>query len=137
MARQTSRTKKPTLKTISDLTGFAISTVSLSLRGSILLKDATKQTILEAARRVGYVPDTAGVRLRMGRLGAVVLVLDTSRSSEEQVSHLLEGIGAAAAVAGYRVMVLDEQAFEDPMAQLRQLALDGLADGIESWLGES
>ena len=46
-----STAKRATLKTISELTGLSLSTVSLSLRGGASLKEETRRKVAEAAAR--------------------------------------------------------------------------------------
>ncbi|RYG95011.1 MAG: LacI family transcriptional regulator, partial [Alphaproteobacteria bacterium] len=71
-----STAKRATLKTISEITGLSLSTVSLSLRGGASLKEETRRKVAEAAALVGYIPDRAGVRLRTGKTNVIALVLD-------------------------------------------------------------
>ena len=56
--------QRVTLRTIAEMTGLSLSTVSLSLRGGTTLKQETRDKVAEAAKALGYVPDRAGVRLR-------------------------------------------------------------------------
>ena len=68
--------ERPTLRTIAEATGLSLSTVSLALRDGDRLKADTRHRVIEAARRLGYVPDLAGVRLRTGRSNTIGLILD-------------------------------------------------------------
>ncbi|UXN74906.1 LacI family DNA-binding transcriptional regulator [Devosia sp. A8/3-2] len=52
--------QRVTLKTLAELTGLSLSTVSLSLRGGTTLKQETRQRVMDAAQSLGYVPDRAG-----------------------------------------------------------------------------
>ena len=51
--------RRPTLRTISEMTGFAVATVSRALADDPQIAASTRATVAEAARQVGYVPDRA------------------------------------------------------------------------------
>ncbi len=123
-------TRRPTLKTIAEETGLSLSTVSLSLRGGAKLKEATRKKVLEAADRLGYVPDRAGVRLRTGRTNVLCLVLDGSAKSIEFTRHLIEGIGCGIQGTRYHLNVTPE--FESPgsTSTLDHILRNQLADGV-------
>ena len=61
---------KPTLKTIAQISGLAVATVSRALSDAPDIKDETKATVRRIAREIGYVPNRAGVRLRSIALSA-------------------------------------------------------------------
>lgn len=100
--------KRATLKTIAQLTGLSLSTVSLSLRGGTTLKEETRRRVAEAAASVGYVPDRAGVRLRTGKTNVVALVLDGADDSIDFARYLIQGIGHAIAGTRYHLVVTPE-----------------------------
>lgn len=65
-----------TLKDIADAVGISITTVSKVLGGKeIRVSDAKRQEILEAARRLKYVPTIAGVNLRKGCTDTVAVIM--------------------------------------------------------------
>ena len=68
--------KKPTLRTISEISGLAVPTVSRALNDAPDIGRETKQRVREIAREIGYVPNRAGVRLRTGKTNVISLVLD-------------------------------------------------------------
>ena len=74
---------RPTLRTIAEMTGLSLSTVSLSLRGGASLKQETRDKVAEAARKVGYVPDRAKHRVE-SLFGATLAVL--RRAEEHGIS---------------------------------------------------
>ena len=122
--------RRATLKTIADETGLSLSTVSLSLRGGANLKEATRKKVLEAADRLGYVPDRAGVRLRTGRTNVLCLVLDGSANAIEFTRYLIEGIGTGIKGSPYHLNVTPE--FEAPGSTrtIDHILKNNLADGI-------
>src|SRR3546814_18801656 len=82
-----------TLRTIAEVTGLSLSTVSLSLRGGTTLKQETRDKVAEAAKKLGYIPDRAGVRLRTGKTNVIALVLDGAEDPTDFARHMSKGIG--------------------------------------------
>lgn len=122
--------KRATLKTISELTGLSLSTVSLSLRGGASLKEETRQKVAEAAAQVGYVPDRAGVRLRTGKTNVIALVLDGAEDSIDFVHHMVQGIGNAIKGTRYHMNVSPEFDRTHSVDTVRYILQNRTADGI-------
>ncbi|MBC6408609.1 MAG: LacI family DNA-binding transcriptional regulator, partial [Rhodobacteraceae bacterium] len=70
---------KPTLRTVAQSTGFAVTTVSRALANDPLIAKTTREKIFRAADELVYVPDRAAQRLRTGRTNVIALVLDPHR----------------------------------------------------------
>jgi LacI family transcriptional regulator len=121
--------KRPTLRTISELTGLSPSTVSLSLRGGTAIKEETRRRVAEAAAQVGYVPDRAGVRLRTGKTNVIALVLDGGDDSIDFARHLIAGIGDAIRPTRYHLTVTPE--FDrNSVESIRYILDNRTADGV-------
>jgi LacI family transcriptional regulator len=138
MSKNTSTTSGPigrspqraTLKTISQLTGLSLSTVSLSLRGGTTLKEETRRRVAEAAASVGYVPDRAGVRLRTGKTNVVALVLDGADDSINFASYLIQGIGDTIRDTRYHLVVTPEFDRTKSVDTVRYILDNRTADGV-------
>ena len=100
--------QRVTLRTIAEVTGLSLSTVSLSLRGGTTLKQETRDKVAEAARALGYVPDRAGVRLRTGKTNVIALVLDSAEDSIDFARQMIQGIGSAIRGSRYHLTVMPE-----------------------------
>lgn len=122
--------KRATLKTISELTGLSLSTVSLSLRGGEALKEETRRKVAEAAKLVGYVPDRAGVRLRTGKTNVIALVLDGADESIDFARHLIQGIGQAMKGTRYHLTVTPEFERTASVESIRYILDNRTADGV-------
>lgn len=122
--------KRATLKTISELTGLSLSTVSLSLRGGTSLKEETRQKVAEAAALVGYVPDRAGVRLRTGKTNVIALVLDGSDEAIDFARHMIRGIGDAIGGTRYHLTVMPEFDRSRSVETVRYILENRTADGV-------
>ena len=122
--------QRVTLRTIAEVTGLSLSTVSLSLRGGTTLKQETRDKVNEAARALGYVPDRAGVRLRTGKTNVVALVLDGSEDSIDFARQMIQGIGSAIRGSSYHLTVMPE--FERMLSSdtVRYILQNRTADGV-------
>ena len=89
-----------TLKSVAELAGVSIKTVSRALTGEGYVAQATRVRVERAARHVGYVPSRAARAMRTGRTGLVGLVahgLTTSPFAAELTRGIEEGIEAEGA----------------------------------------
>ena len=59
-------TARPTIKTLSKLTGFSIATISKALHDSPVVTEETKLAIRKAAATIGYEASLRGKSLRTG-----------------------------------------------------------------------
>ena len=121
--------KRPTLKTIADMTGLSLSTVSLSLRDGNNLKQATRDRVAQAAQEIGYTPNRAGVRLRTGRTNVLALVLTNDQKTLDFTRLLIQGIGAHIGDTAYHLSVIPEFEYSDPEAAVRYILDNHSADG--------
>lgn len=122
--------KPPTLKTIAELTGLSLSTVSLSLRDGSRLKQATRDKIARAAEEVGYVPNRAGVRLRTGQTNVLTLVLSPAKNTIDYTRQLIEGIGLHLSGTKYHLNVIPDLPNASPAESVRYVLQNRSADGV-------
>ena len=122
--------QRVTLRTIAEMTGLSLSTVSLSLRGGTTLKQETRDKVAEAAKTLGYVPDRAGVRLRTGKTNVIALVLDGAEDSIDFARQMIQGIGQAIKGTRYHLTVIPE--FERTLSAdtIRYILDNRTADGV-------
>lgn len=64
-----------TLKDIARETGFSVNTVSHAINDREDISRATKDIILSAVERLGYIPNSTAVSMRSGRSGTVALIM--------------------------------------------------------------
>ncbi|WP_108460389.1 LacI family transcriptional regulator [Devosia naphthalenivorans] len=122
--------QRVTLRTIAEVTGLSLSTVSLSLRGGTTLKQETRDKVAEAAKSLGYIPDRAGVRLRTGKTNVIALVLDGAEDSIDFARQMIQGIGHAIKGTRYHLTVIPE--FERHLSAdtIRYVLDNRTADGV-------
>ena len=122
--------QRVTLRTIADITGLSLSTVSLSLRGGTTLKQETRDKVNEAAKALGYIPDRAGVRLRTGKTKVIALVLEGAEDSIDFVRQMIQGIGQAIKGTRYHLTVIPEFERQLSADTIRYVLDNRTADGV-------
>jgi LacI family transcriptional regulator len=121
---------RPTLKTIAQETGLAIATVSRALKDASDIGEATKERVRAAAKRLGYRPNRAGVRLRTGKTNVIALVLSTEADVMNHTSRLISSLAQGLRGTSYHLVMMPFFPDEDPMTPIRYLVETGSADGV-------
>ena len=124
------RGQRPTLKTISRLTGLAVATVSRALHDAPDIGEATKRRVQETADLVGYRPNRAGVRLRTGKTNVISLVLSTDHDVMNHTARLISSVAGALRSSPYHLIVTPYFPAEDPMVPVRYIVETQSADAV-------
>jgi len=122
--------ERPTLKTISQMTGLAIATVSRALHDAPDIGSNTKKRVHEVADQIGYRPNRAGVRLRTGKTNVISLVLSTDHDMMNHTARLISSIAATLRETPYHMIITPFYPSEDPMTPVRYLVETQSADGL-------
>jgi LacI family transcriptional regulator len=93
-----------TLQQVADHAGVSRATVSLIIRGSKSISEATREKVLASMRQLGYVYDRNAANLRSKRSSNTVAVLITEIANPF-FSELLEGIHHTLDQEGYTVIL--------------------------------
>ena len=121
---------RPTLKTIALETGLAVATVSRALSDAPDIGEATKARVREAALKMGYRPNRAGVRLRTGKTNVIALVISAEANVMNNTAKLLYAIAETLRGTSYHLVVMPYFTDQDPLDPVRYLVETGSADGI-------
>lgn len=124
------REGKPTLKTISRISGLAVPTVSRALNDAPDIGASTKELIRGIAREVGYVPNRAGVRLRTGRTNVISLVMSTELDLMSHTARLISSVAGGLRGTPYHLIVTPFFPDQDPMTPVKYIVETGSADAI-------
>jgi len=124
------RSTRPTLKTISEMSGFAVPTVSRALKGAPDIRKSTKETVQRIAREIGYVPNRAGVRLKTGKTNVISLVLSTEQDMLNHPARLISSFAGTLRDTNYHVIVTPFFPDEDPLKPVKYIVETGSADAI-------
>lgn len=130
LAQPDSEPERPTLKTIAAETGFAVATVSRALKDAPDIGEETKKRVREAAQRLGYRPNRAGVRLRTGKTNVIALVLSTEADMMNFTSRLIYSIANVLRGTPYHLIVTPFFPDQDPMDPVRYIVETESADAI-------
>ncbi len=123
-------TRKPTLKTIAEITGLAVATVSRALNDAPDIGSDTKKLVRRIAADIGYVPNRAGVRLRTGRTNVITLVLSTEPDTMDHTARLITSIAQELRDTPYHLTITPFFLDQDPMQPVRYIVETGSADAV-------
>lgn len=121
---------KPTLKTIAEISGLAVPTVSRALNDAPDIGQATKQKIRRIAEEIGYVPNRAGVRLRTGRTNVISLVISTEHDLMNVTARMMTSVAGGLRDTPYHLNVTPFFPSEDVLRPIRNIVENRLADGV-------
>lgn len=121
--------QRPTLRSLAEITGLGVSTVSQALRNSPVIAEDTRKRVQLAAQQAGYRPNRAGVRLRTGKTNVITVVLNPQDEGSGFFSQFVYGVSDALANTGYH-LVITPYDLHDPMAPIRYIVETASADGI-------
>ena len=120
--------QKPTLKTIAQMSGLAVPTVSRALNDAPDIGQSTKQLVRRIADDIGYVPNRAGVRLRTGRTNVISLVISTQH--DNHTSRLISSVAAGLQGTRYHLNVMPRAPGEDYMKPVKYIVETRSADAV-------
>jgi len=130
VSADTAKTGKPTLRTIADLSGLAVPTVSRALNDAPDIGKATKALVRSIAEEIGYVPNRAGVRLRTGKTNVISLVLSTENDMMNHTARLISSLAGELRNTPYHLIVTPYFPDEDPMKPIRYIVESRSADAV-------
>lgn len=130
MADETKTAQRPTLKTIANLSGLAVPTVSRALNNAPDIGESTKIKVREIAEQIGYSPNRAGLRLRTGKTNVIALILSTEHDMMNRTARLITSIASGTRNTPYHIIITPYFPDQDPMDPVRYVTETRSADGI-------
>jgi LacI family transcriptional regulator len=120
------------LKDIAEKSGYSITTTSRALAGYSDVNESTRQHILAIARQLGYQPNELARHLRSQRTYTVGLIIPANDQSfsNDFFNLLLRGIGDAAALDGYDLLISAQIPGEAELEAYRRFVGGGRVDGM-------
>jgi LacI family transcriptional regulator len=122
--------RPPTLRTIAESAGLAVTTVSRALAGDAKIAEATRRRVADIAATIGYVPDRAARRLRTGRTNVIALVLSPHEEILGFRGSMIAGIAQAITGTDFHISMAPYDGVGDPLIPVRHIVRNRLADGI-------
>jgi len=126
----TARHVRPTLRTIADLTGFAVTTVSRALSNAPQISAETRKRVQEVAAEIGYLPDRAAQRLKTGRTNVICVLLDPHEEILGYGISLMHGLAKALRDTSYHLIVMPNFISGANIDAVRHIVRNGMADGL-------
>ncbi|MDE1991194.1 MAG: LacI family DNA-binding transcriptional regulator [Rhizobiaceae bacterium] len=121
---------KPTLRTIAELTGLAVPTVSRALANAPQISKDTRDMVRKVADGVGYLPDRAALRLKTGRTNVLSLLMDAHEEILGFSTSLLRGLTRALSGTHYHIIVTPNFSTTSLVDPVHFILRNRLADGI-------
>ena len=121
---------KPTLRTIADLTGLAVATVSRALSDDPLINHETRKRVAQVAAEIGYSPDRAAQRLKTGRTNVISVLLDPHEEILGFGTSIMLGITNALQGTPYHLIVMPNFVKSSNVEAVQYIVRNKLADGL-------
>ncbi|SMX23687.1 LacI family transcriptional regulator [Boseongicola aestuarii] len=122
--------ERPTLKTISRISGMAVATVSRALSDAPDIGSDTKDLVHRIANTIGYVPNRAGVRLRTGRTNVITLVIPAEADVMTNAARLTSSIAGELRGTQFHLNILPWFPDEDPLKPIKYIVETRSADAV-------
>jgi LacI family transcriptional regulator len=121
---------KPTLKTIAQMTGLAVTTISRALNNAPELAQDTRDRVQKIAAEIGYLPDRAALRLKTGRTNVISLILEPDEQIYGFGTYLVHGISDALRDTAYHLVIMPLFRNVAPIEPIRHIVRNRMADGV-------
>ena len=114
--------------------GISTGTVSRALNGKPDVNDATRQRVLEAARRIGYAPNQAARALAQGQTNAIGFMIDldpeSATSSDNFFMGVFDGVQSVLTQHGLDLLVLPCPSGQDHVSYLERFVTRRAFDAL-------
>ena len=120
--------RKPTISDVARSAGISTATVSRTLATPEKVTARTRKIVMQAVRKIGYVPNLAARNLRTNRTRTILAVLPDF--SNVFFSRVLRGISDTLVAQGYSLIIADTRNNPEREAQYAQFILAGRVDGV-------
>ena len=120
--------RKPTISDVARQAGISTATVSRTLASPEKVTARTRAIVMEAVRKIGYVPNLAARNLRTSRTRTILAVLPDL--GNVFFSRVLRGISDTLVAQGYSLIIADTRNSAAREAQYAEFVLAGRVDGV-------
>lgn len=122
--------QRPTLRTVADASGLAITTVSRALNNASDIALSTRERVRQVADELGYIPNRAGRGLRTGRTHMLSLVLPPHLEITGYTASIISGLGDVCREAGFELSATPDIPHLDELSVVKSMVQNHRADGI-------
>lgn len=128
--RPIARVSRPTLRTVADASGLAVTTVSRALNNASDIALSTRARVKQVADELGYIPNRAGRGLRTGRTHMLSMVLPPHAQITGYTASIISGLGDVCRDAGFELSATPDVPHLDELAVVKSVVQNNRADGI-------
>nr|WP_225167966.1 LacI family transcriptional regulator [Ensifer sp. IC4062] len=121
---------KPTLRTIADITGLAVTTVSRALANAPQISIETRNRVRQVALDIGYSPDRAAQRLKTGRTNVIAVLLEPHEEILGYGTSVMAGIAKALQGTPYHLIVMPNFLNSANIDAINYIIRNSMADGL-------
>ncbi|QLL63881.1 LacI family DNA-binding transcriptional regulator [Sinorhizobium mexicanum] len=121
---------KPTLRTIADITGLAVTTVSRALANAPQISIETRNRVRQVALEIGYSPDRAAQRLKTGRTNVIAVLLEPHEEILGYGTSVMAGIAKALQGTAYHLIVMPNFLNAANIDAINYIIRNSMADGL-------
>jgi LacI family transcriptional regulator len=121
---------KPTLRTLAQMTGFNVTTISRALNNAPELSAETRERVQKLAAEIGYVPDRTALRLKTGRTHVISLILDPHDEILGFGQSMVSGLTAALRGTPYHLVITPNFRNVPPIEPIDYILRNRAADGV-------
>jgi LacI family transcriptional regulator len=118
----------PTIYDVAREAGVSYSTVSRTLTGFKFVKPSTREKVLQAAEKLGYVPNQQARSLAGGHSNLIGVL--TPALSNSYVSEILRGIDEALAESDYNLILYTTHRFQSKESSYVSTIINSGVDGL-------
>lgn len=128
MYRDDKKSTPPTIYDVAREAGVSYSTVSRTMSGYEFVKPSTREKVLQAAEKLGYVPNQQARSLAGGRSNLIGVLVPAL--SNNYISEILRGIDEKLAEANYNLILYTTHRHQGKESSYVATILNGGADGL-------
>lgn len=128
--RKSKPAARPTLRTIAEATGLAVTTVSRALKNEPEIAEATRKRVRAVADELGYMPDRAALRLRTGQTNVISYVLVPHAEIIGFGSSVIAGLTEVLRDTQYHLIVTPHFPDMPALQPIEHILRNRMADGI-------
>lgn len=128
MYREDKKSGTPTIYDVAREAGVSYSTVSRTLTGYEFVKSSTREKVLRAAEKLGYVPNQQARSLAGGRSNLIGVLVPALSNS--YIGEILRGVDEELAQSSYNLILYTTHRHQGKESTFVATIMNGAADGL-------
>lgn len=120
--------KKATIYDVAKEADVSLATVSRVINNSGAVKSDTKDKVMQAIAKLGFVPNAVAQGLALSKTTSIALIIP--EASFVYISHIINGVIDVGKIYGYQVEVYTTNYNQDEVLQIIETVIKNRIDGI-------